>query len=94
MKINWVARIKNKAFWLLLIPAVLVMVQSVAALCGVTLDLGELGNKLLSIVEAVFTVLGVLGVVVDPTTDGINDSNRAMSYEEPWNDAAEEMLGK
>ena len=94
MKINWVARIKNKAFWLLLIPAVLVMVQSVAALCGVTLDLGELGNKLLAIVEAVFTVLGVLGVVVDPTTDGINDSNRAMSYEEPWNDATEEMLGK
>ena len=94
MKINWLARIKNKTFWLLLIPAVMVAVQSVAALFGFTLDLGELGNKLVAIVESVFAILGIIGVVVDPTTQGVNDSSRAMRYSEPWSDAAEELLGE
>ena len=37
-------------------------------------------------VEALFSVLAILGIVVDPTTNGIEDSNRAMSYTEPWVD--------
>lgn len=45
--INWVVRIKNKAFWVALIPAVLLLIQVVAAVFGYTLDLGDLGNKLL-----------------------------------------------
>lgn len=94
MKINWLARIKNKTFWMLLIPAVMVAVQSVAALFGFTLDLGELGNKLVAIVESVFAILGIIGVVVDPTTQGVNDSSRAMSYSEPWSDAAAELMGE
>lgn len=59
-KINWKVRIKNKAFWLALIPAVLLLIQVIASVFGYTLDLGDLGNKLLSVVEALFMVLSIL----------------------------------
>lgn len=83
MKINLIARIKNKSFWLSFIPAVLLLVQVVAAVFGYTLDLGDLGNKLLSVVNALFAVLCLLGIVVDPTTAGVSDSEEALSYTEP-----------
>ena len=86
MKINWLVRIKNKAFWLAIIPALLLLVQTVAATFGLALDLGEIGDKLLAVVNAVFAVLAILGVVVDPTTDGVSDSSQAMTYEEPKKD--------
>lgn len=81
--INWTVRIKNKNFWLAVIPAVLLLVQAVAAVFGFTLDLGDIGNKLIAVVNATFGVLVVLGVVNDPTTAGMSDSNRAMNYKKP-----------
>lgn len=81
--INWTVRLKNKTFWLSLIPAVLLLVQVVAEVFGITLDLGDLGNKLLAVVNAVFAVLTILGVVNDPTTAGMSDSNQAMTYTKP-----------
>lgn len=81
--INWTVRIKNKNFWLAVIPAVLLLIQAVAAVFGYTLDLGDIGNRLIAVVNAAFGVLVVLGVVVDPTTAGISDSNRAMNYKKP-----------
>lgn len=84
--INWTVRIKNKQFWLALIPAVLLLAQVVAAVFGYTLDLGELGNRLLDVVNALFAVLAILGVVTDPTTDGVGDSERAMGYDRPYKD--------
>ena len=81
--INWIVRIKNKNFWLAAIPALLLLVQTVAALFGFTLDLGEIGDKLLAVVNALFAVLAILGVVTDPTTEGISDSNQALGYTDP-----------
>lgn len=81
--INWKVRVKNKTFWLAFIPAVLLLVQAVAAVIGIELDLGDINEKLLDVVNAVFLVLGIIGIVVDPTTQGISDSDRAMGYEEP-----------
>ncbi len=83
MKINWLVRIKNKAFWLAIIPAMLLLVQVVAGVFGYALDLGELGNKLLAVVNAVFALLSIVGVVTDPTTVGVGDSQRALTYEKP-----------
>ena len=83
MNINWKVRIKNKTFWLSLIPTVLVLIQLVMRTFGVELDFGEVGNNLIAIVNTVFVLLGILGVVVDPTTAGIADSSQAMTYEEP-----------
>ena len=81
--INWTVRFKNKTFWLSLIPAVLLLVQVVAAVFGITLDLGELGDKLLAVVNALFAVLAILGIVTDPTTKGVGDSAQALTYETP-----------
>lgn len=81
--INWMVRIKNKAFWMSFIPAVLLLIQVVAATFGFALDLGELGNKLLAVVDAVFCVLAILGVVTDPTTAGVSDSKQALTYKWP-----------
>jgi len=83
MEINWLVRIRNKNFWLALIPAVLLLIQVVANVFGYQLDLGDLGNKLLAVVNAVFAVLAILGIVTDPTTAGVSDSNLAMTYEVP-----------
>ena len=83
MKINWRVRIKNKNFWITFIPAFLLLVQVVASVFGFTLDLGDLGNKLLAVVNAAFVVLSILGIVTDPTTKGISDSEQALTYDKP-----------
>ena len=83
MKINWKVRIKNKVFWLALVPAVLLLVQVVASVFGINLKLDALGDKLLAVVNALFAVLTILGVVTDPTTAGVGDSTQALSYDTP-----------
>lgn len=84
--INWKVRIRNKNFWVALIPAVIVLIQAVASVFGASLDLGDIGNKLLAVVNAVFVVLSILGIVTDPTTPGVEDSERAKSYVIPGED--------
>lgn len=91
MKINLLVRLKNKAFWLALIPALLLVVQTVASLFGYDWDFVVLNQQIASIINAVFAVLAILGVVVDPTTAGLSDSNRAMCYSAPNKDVAEEV---
>lgn len=84
--INWKVRIKNKTFWLALIPAILVLIQVILALFGVSFDITDLQEKLLAVVNAAFVLLTVLGIVVDPTTKGVSDSEQARTYTEPKED--------
>ena len=72
---DWKESFKNKMFWLAIIPAVLLVIQTVAAVFGYALDLGDLGNKLIDVVNAIFSVLVIAGIVVDPSTPGVGDSN-------------------
>lgn len=85
-KINWTVRLKSKTFWLTVIPALLLLVQVVAAVFGFELELGDLGNKLLAVVNALFALLSILGIVTDPTTAGVSDSAQAMTYTTPKED--------
>lgn len=87
--INWKVRIKNKNFWLSIIPAVILLIQSIANVFGYTINFGTLSDNLIAVVNAVFVVLAILGIVTDPTTHGVGDSERAMSYEEPHKDIAD-----
>lgn len=82
--INWKVRIKNKVFWVTMVPLVCLLIMQVCAVFGVTLDLTEIQNQIIDIIGTVFAVLALLGIVVDPTTEGVADSERAMSYEEPY----------
>lgn len=86
MKINLLVRFKNKTFWLSLVPALLLVVQTIASLFGYNWDFVVLNQQITAIINAVFTVLTILGIVVDPTTAGFGDSRRALSYTEPNKD--------
>lgn len=81
--INWKVRLKNKNFWLAIIPAVLLLVQSVADVFGYELTNSQLGGQLMEVVNQVFLILTILGIVNDPTTAGFGDSKQAMEYDKP-----------
>lgn len=84
--INFKVRAKNKYFWLSLIPSILVLIQAVLAPFGYDWDFGVLNQQLTAIINALFVVLSILGIVVDPTTKGISDSTQAMNYNKPKGD--------
>ena len=81
---NWKVRLRNKNWWLTIIPAILLLVQVVAAPFGYDFELGVLNEQLVAIINAAFAVLVLLGVTNDPTTEGMGDSERAMTYEMPY----------
>ena len=83
MKINVPVRLLNRSFWLTLIPALALLVQVCAAPFGYEWDFGVLNEQLCAVINAVFGVLAVVGIVNDPTTEGLSDSTRAMHYETP-----------
>lgn len=85
-KINWKVRVKNKMFWLSIIPAVLLLLSKVLNLFGITFDYSELSRQLEDIVSTVFVILALVGIVADPTTNGISDSQQALGYESPKED--------
>ncbi len=84
--INWLVRIRNKQFWVSVIPAIALVIQAIAAVFGWAPDFSNLVGKLVTVVDAVFALLVILGIVVDPTTAGIGDSKRALGYDEPYQD--------
>ncbi len=84
--INWKVRAKNKAFWLALVPAFLLLIQAVAQVFNISLDFTNLNKDLLGVVNALFTVLAIVGVVADPTTKGVGDSTQALTYSKPKED--------
>lgn len=84
--INWKVRFKSKVFWLAFIPALLLLAQTVLEIFGVHFDFTDIQQKLLTVVEAVFGLLVILGIVTDPTTAGVSDSTRALTYTKPYKD--------
>ena len=83
MNINWQVRFKNKAFWLGFIPATIILIQAIGQLFGYHLVLDNIEHNLVNVVEAVFAVLAVLGIVVDPTTIGLSDGFYGLQYTAP-----------
>ena len=85
-KINWKVRVLNKTFWLTLVPALALLLQTFLTVFNVRLELGETIDKLLVFINALFAVLMIVGIVNDPTTAGLSDSSRALDYHEPFED--------
>ena len=88
--INWHVRFSNETFWVAVLPAIGLVITSALDIFGITADLGEIVQKLIVFVKAVFAVLTLIGVINDPTTAGLKDSERAMTYKEPYRDPIEE----
>lgn len=81
MKINWLVRFKNKTFLLTFIPLVLTFVYQLLGLFDVVPRISE--NEIMNFVTIVINLLAALGVIVDPTTAGLSDSEKALTYTEP-----------
>ncbi|MFS9334811.1 phage holin [uncultured Streptococcus sp.] len=85
-KINWSVRLKNKNFWLALVPALALLAQAFANIFNLTLEFGDTVDKILVFINVLFAFLVLVGVVNDPTTSGFSDSERALTYTEPSED--------
>ena len=84
MKLNWKVRFKNKTWLSMFISLIVGFVFNMLKLFDIVPAVTE--NLIMNIVGQVLTFLGLIGVLVDPTTAGVSDSLRAMSYDEPWQD--------
>lgn len=87
--INWKVRIKSKTFWVAIIPALLLLARQILAVFGVNFDITAIQSQLLAIIETVFAILAIMGITIDHTTAGIADSQRAMTYKEPYKEIEE-----
>ena len=84
MKINWKVRFKNKVWLATFLSLIIGFAYNILAMFDIYPAVTQ--NAVTQVVGQVLTLLGLIGVLVDPTTEGLSDSNRAMSYEEPWRD--------
>lgn len=84
MKINWKVRLYHKPFLVALFSLVLLFAQQVATLFGV--DTTIYNEQATNLFNTVLAILVLLGVVSDPTTEGLSDSNRALKYQKPNKD--------
>ena len=81
MKLNMKVRFRSKTFWLTVIPAILEALYCILGALGIAPKLDK--SSVEAVVMALLGVLTVGGVVIDHTTEGIKDSERAMTYEKP-----------
>lgn len=83
-KINWKVRFKNKIWLASFLSLIIGFVFSLLRMFEIYPQFSE--NEIVSVVDKILTFFGLIGVLVDPTTEGVFDSERALSYEEPWSD--------
>jgi len=84
MKMNWKVRFKNPTWLTMFISLLVGFVFNILKMFDIVPTITE--NQIMEVVSQVLTFLGLIGVLVDPTTKGIGDSARALNYEEPWED--------
>lgn len=81
MNINWKLRLQNKATLTALVMALVALVYQALGVCGVVPRVAQ--DQVTTIISMVINLLCLLGIVVDPTTAGVGDSARVLSYEKP-----------
>lgn len=79
MKINWKVRIKNKTWLAGALALIISFLYDLLGMLGVTAPVEQ--GWVMNLIQTVLTMLAMLGVVIDPTTPGAGDSDRAMTYE-------------
>ena len=81
MKINWKVRLQNKTWLLAMLAAIVAFVYQLLGLLGVVPAVSQ--DQVTQLIGLIINILVALGIVVDPTTSGVTDSNRAMKYDNP-----------
>ena len=82
--INWKVRFKNKVWLATFASLIIGFAFNVLAMFDIYPKVTQ--NAIVEAVSQILTLLGLLGIIVDPTTAGVGDSQRALGYEEPWRD--------
>lgn len=80
MKINWKIRLQSKVFVISLLGLIFLLAQQVLAVFGINWDYTVINDQLTQVINTIFLILALVGVVKDPTTEGISDSENAMEY--------------
>ena len=81
MKINWKVRLQHKQFWVSLISLLIVLANQIAGIFG--FDITVYNDQVTAISETLLSILGLLGIIIDPTTTGVSDSAQVLNYDEP-----------
>lgn len=81
MQINWKVRLRHRQFWIAMVSLIIILSNQVASLFGY--DISVIGEEIQQIIETILMILVFLGVIVDPTTNGISDSTQALKYKKP-----------
>lgn len=84
---NLKLRLQNRVTLTALILALIALVYQVLALFNVTPEISQ--DEIVKIAGMIINIAVMLGIVVDPTTGGVRDSQRAMEYKEPRKDEVE-----
>ena len=84
MNINWKVRFQNKAFLTGLISLVVVFIYDLLQLLGIAPVVTQ--SVVMQVAEGILTILGLVGVIADPTTAGLTDSRQALTYTSPRQD--------
>ncbi|WP_374964641.1 phage holin [Lysinibacillus sp. RS5] len=84
MKINWKVRLQHKQFWVSLIALLIVLANQIAGIFNV--DITIYNDQVTAISETVLSILALLGIIIDPTTQGTSDSDQALQYDKPKDD--------
>lgn len=84
MKINWKIRMQHKQFWVSLIALLIVLANQIAGIFNV--DITIYSEQVTGISETILMILALMGIIVDPTTNGVSDSMRALRYDKPKDD--------
>ena len=82
--INWKVRFRNKTWLTMFISLIVGFVFNILRAFDISPVVTE--SLVMNIAGQILTLLGLIGVIVDPTTAGVGDSERALGYEEPWDD--------
>ena len=80
MKINWKVRLKNPVFLASSITVLIGITYQVLEIVGIAPKIEK--DSIINLVELVVSGLSLLGILVDPTTKGTNDSEQALEYTE------------
>ena len=81
MKINWKVRLQHKQFWVSFIALLIVLANQIAGIFHI--DFTIYNDQITAISETVLSILALLGIIIDPTTQGASDSYQAMGYDKP-----------
>lgn len=78
---NYLVRLKNPVFLIPFVTAVISFIYQIFGVFGYVPRISQ--NDVMQIITLIVNVLVTLGILVDPTTKGIKDSDRALNYNEP-----------